>query len=52
MEVPYKTKNAVTIGSSNPTPGHISGENSNSKRYMHPNVHYSAIYESQDIEAT
>ena len=28
------------------------GENHNSKRYMHPNVHRSTIYNSQDMEAT
>ena len=33
-------------------PGHMSGENHNSKRYMLPNVHNSAIYNRQDIEAT
>ena len=27
-------------------------ENTNSKRYMHPNVHRSIIYNSQDMEAT
>ena len=27
-------------------------ENSNSKRYMHPNVHSSTIYNSQDMETT
>ena len=27
-------------------------KNHNSKRHMHPNVHYSTIYNSQDIEAT
>ena len=27
-------------------------ENYNSKRYMHPNVHNSTIYNSQDLEAT
>ena len=27
-------------------------KNTNSKRYMHPNVHSSIIYNSQDIEAT
>ena len=26
MEVPYKSKNRATTGSSNPTPGHISTE--------------------------
>ena len=31
-----KLKNRTTIASSNPTPGHISRENCNSKRYMHP----------------
>ena len=34
-EVPYKTKNRVTIWSSNPIPGNILGNNSNSKRYVH-----------------
>ena len=40
--------------SSNPTPGYISGkdENSKLKRYMHPNVHCSTIYNSGDMEAT
>ena len=54
MEVPSKTKTTVTIQSSNPTPGHISGkdENSNSKTYMQHNVHNRTIYNSQDIEAT
>ena len=41
-----------TIQYRNPIPGHISGENHNSKRYMHPNVHCSTIYNSQDMEAT
>ena len=27
-------------------------QNTNSKRYMHPNVHSSIIYNSQDMEAT
>ena len=39
-----------TIWSSSPTPRHISGENSNSKRYMHPYAHSSTIYNSQDME--
>ena len=29
----------------------IYGENSNLKRYMHPNNHNSTIYNSQDMEA-
>ena len=54
MEVPEETKNRFAIWSSNPTLGCISGkdENSNSKKYMHPNVHISTIYDSQDMEAT
>ena len=44
-------KNRSTVWSSNPTPGHISGENYNSKRYMHPNVHCSTIYNSQGMGA-
>ena len=54
MEVPQNTKERATIGSSNPTPRYISKENknNNSERYMHPNVHCSTIYNSQDMEAT
>ena len=51
MGFPEKTKNRVVIWSRNPTPGHISGENYNSKRYIHPNVHSSTIHNSQDMEA-
>ena len=36
MEIPLNTKNRATIWSNNPTPGHMSGENYNLKRYMHP----------------
>ena len=35
-QITSKTRNRIAIWSSNPTPGHISGENYNSKRYMHP----------------
>ena len=52
MELPQKTKNRVAILSSNPTPGHISRQNYNSKRYMHPYVHSRTIHNSQDMEAT
>ena len=38
-----KTKNRVTICSSNPTLGHIPRQNFGSKRYMHPCVHSSTI---------
>ena len=49
-----KIKNRATIWPCNSTPGHISEENENTnlKRYMHPNVHSNTIYNSQDIEAT
>ena len=47
-----KTKNRASIRSSNPIPGHISRENHNSKRYIHPSVHCSTIYNNQDVEAT
>ena len=33
------------------TPGHVSGKNSDLKRYMHPNIHSSTIYNGQDMEA-
>ena len=54
MKIPLKTKDKVIIWSNNPTPGHISktDENSNSERYMHPNVYGGTIYNSQDVETT
>ena len=36
----------------NPTPGHIPRENHNSKGYMHPSVHCSTLYTSEDMETT
>ena len=42
----------MTIRSSSPTLGHISGQNYNLKRHMHPSVHCSTIYNSQGMEAT
>ena len=36
----------------NPTPGCISKENHNMKRYIRPNVHCITIYNSQDLEAS
>ena len=36
----------------NPTPGHISGEKYDPKRYIHPNVHHSTVYNNQDMKAT
>ena len=54
MKFSQKTKNRTTILSSCFTPGYISGknENTNSKRYLHANVHSSNIYNSEDMEAT
>ena len=52
MEVPQNTENITTIWSSNPTPGHISREDHNSKKYMHPSVHCHTTYNSQDMETT
>ena len=47
-----KTKKRTTMRPSNPTTGHIPRENHNSKRHMHPNVHWSTIYNSQVMETT
>ena len=52
MEFPLRTKNRATIGSSNPTPGHIPREKHGLKGYTHPNVHCSTVDNSQDMEAT
>ena len=41
-------KNRTTIWPSNPTPGHQSSENSNSKWYMYPSVQCRTIYNRQD----
>ena len=56
-----KTKNRTSTSSSNSSAGYISRENkyinyfmkilTDSKRYTHPNVHSSTIYNSQDMEA-
>ena len=45
-----KLKNWTTIWSSNPTPWHISWQNYNSKRHMHPYIHCNTIHGSQDME--
>ena len=54
MEVPQETKNTATMWSNNSILGIFSRtyENHGSKGYMHPNFHFSAIYNSQDMEAT
>ena len=52
LEGPQKIKNRTTIWSSYFTSESEVNKNTNSKRYMHPNVHHNIIYNSQDIEAT
>ena len=47
-----KTKNRATIWPCNPTPGHISREKHDLKGFMHPNVHYCNVYNSEDMQAT
>ena len=49
-----ETKNRTAICLSNSTPGYTSEKNENIslKRYTHPNVYSSIIYNSQDMEAT
>ena len=34
---------------SNPTPGHIPGQNSHLDRYMHPSVHSSTVHNNQNM---
>ena len=52
MEVLKKLKIELSYDPAIPLLGHISGENHGSKGYMHPSVHCSAVYNSQDMEAT
>ena len=53
MEGSQKTKNRTTMLPSNPTSRYISekNKNTNSQRFMHPNVHSSIIHNSQDRDA-
>ena len=51
-KVPQKTKNRITICSSNSIPEYISKENKNNlKRYTYPYDHNSIIYNNQDMKA-
>ena len=56
MKLSQETKNInrTTILYSNSMSGYIlkGKKNTNSKRYMHPYVHGSTTYNSQDMEAT
>ena len=47
-----KTGNRTAIRPSNPTAGHTHWGNQKGKRHVYPNVHRSAVYSSQDMEAT
>ena len=53
MELPQKIKNGTTVCPNDSTSGNIPEEpqNTNLKEYMHPSVHCSLIYISQDLEA-
>ena len=52
MEVPLKNKNRATLRPCNPTPGYISREKHDQKGYVHPSVHCSTVYNSQDLKYT
>ena len=54
QQTSYRDKDLETPGViSNPSNAiSVEDENSNSKRYMHPNVHCSTLYHNQDKEAT
>ena len=49
MEDPQKEK-TVAIHSNDCTPEHICRQNSNLERHVHPTVHWSTIYYSQDMK--
>ena len=52
VEIPLKIWNRTAIWCSNSTAGHTHRGNQNWKRHMYPNVHFSTVYNSQDMEAT
>ena len=53
MEILQKIKNWSAFWHSDPTSGNISEgtQNTNLKEYKHPYVHFSVIYNHQDMEA-
>ena len=53
MDIPQEIKNGTAFWPCDPTSGSVSKEsqNTNSKDSMHPYVHCSIIYNSQDLEA-
>jgi len=52
VEIPEKTGNRTAIQPNNPTAGHTHQGNQKGKRHVYPNVHHSAVYNNQDMEAT
>ena len=52
MEISLKTGNRTAIWPSNTTSGHTHWGNQIWKTHVHPNVHRSTVYNSQDIKAT
>ena len=52
VEISEKTGNRTAIWPSNPTSGYTHQGNQIWKRHVHPNVHHSTVYHSQDMEAT
>jgi len=46
-----KLKIELPYDPTNPIPEHISREKHDPKGYMHPKVHCSTVYNSQDMEA-
>ena len=52
VEALKNTRDKTTTWPSNAPPGHISRETHSSKRHVHPSVHCSTIYNSQDTGAT
>ena len=52
MEGPQKTRIELPYDPAIPPPGIYSDKTINSEKCMHPNVHSSTIYNSQDMEAT
>ena len=53
VKFPQQNENRITIWSNNSIPGYLlEKENTNlKKKKMHPNVHCSIMYNSQDMEA-
>ena len=52
MEIPQKVKVKLPYDPAIPLLGIYPEKNHNSKRYMHPSVHWSTNYNSQDMEVT